>query len=220
MATIRCTRCGTNCDDSTASFGESGLVCDPCARGETARDAAQMMQNVHAAQRVAGMTPNGGASFGAAPAGPPPAVVRSQAHAALEARGATVQQASLTSTTSVGPITSERTGVREVWTLPSAPSVQATFGSEGFFTMVKKLFSKELQTGDEAFDSAVYIQSTTPEATQAWLASPDVRAALTAIVKSGETFAIEGNTATGAIYWDATDAGSPALIAQLVASLR
>jgi hypothetical protein len=220
MATIRCTRCGTNCDDSTASFGESGLVCDPCARGETARDAAQMMQNVHDAQHAFSSAPHGAPSFGA-PSGPRgPALPRSQAHAALEARGATVQQASLTSTTSVGPISSERSGVREVWTLPSAPSLQASFGSEGFFTMVKKLFSKEIQTGDEAFDSAVFIQSATPEATQAWLASPEVRAALIAVVKSGETFTIEGNTVTGSIYWDASDAGAPEVIAQLVASLR
>jgi hypothetical protein len=179
-----------------------------------------MMQNVNDARRAAGLPTHGASSLGGAPAVPPSGAARSPGHEELEARGATVQQESLSSTTRVGPITSERIGVREVWTLPSAPSVQATFGSEGFITKVKKLFSSEIQTGDEDFDRTVYVQSMTPEATQAWLASPEVRAALTAIVRSGETFAVEGTTVTGAIYWDASEVGSHAVIAQLVASLR
>lgn len=224
MATIRCTRCGNSCDDSTASFGESGLICDPCARGESARDAAQMMQAVHAAERAAGFSGAGAPQYSTAPVsvgpthrGPAP---RTRAHAELEQRGAAVQQVNLSSTVNVGPISTSRDGLREIWTLPSAPSVQGTFASEGFFTMVKKLFSRELQTGDEAFDRAVFIQTTTPEATQAWLASADVRSALAAIVKSGETFSIEGNTVTGSIYWDLGEVGSPEVIAQLAASLR
>lgn len=224
MATIRCTRCGNSCDDSTASFGESGLICDPCARGESARDAAQMMQAVQAAERAAGFTPSGAPQYSTGPVSVGPShrapAPRSQAHLALEQRGATVQQINLSSTVNIGPVSSSRDGLREIWTLPSAPSVQATFGSEGFFTMVKKLFSREIQTGDESFDSAVFIQTTTPEATQAWLASPEVRSALATIVKSGETFSIEGNVATGSIYWDLGEVGSPEVIAQLVASLR
>ncbi|MBL8684669.1 MAG: hypothetical protein JNK05_36170 [Myxococcales bacterium] len=219
MTTIRCTRCGSSCDDSTASFAESGLICDPCARGETARDAAQMMQSAQAAERAAGFTPAGAPQYSTAPASVGPRH-HTSAHEALRARGATVQQSNLSTTVSVGPVSSTRDGLKEIWTLPSAPSVQATFASEGFFTMVKKLFSREIQTGDEAFDRAVFIQTTTPEATQAWLASPEVRSALATIVNSGESFSIEGSTVTGSVYWDVGAVGSPEVIAQLAASLR
>lgn len=223
MATIRCTCCGNSCDESTASFGESGLICDSCARRESARDVAQMMHDVHAVERMG--DPGAGALqgsmtpvlIGSTHRGPAP---RTRAHAELEQRGAIVQQVSLSSTFHVGPIGASREGLQEIWTLPSAPSVQGTFASEGFFTMVKKLFTHEIQTGDEAFDRAVFIRTTTPEATQAWLAFPDVRSALVAIVKSGETFSIEGNIVTGAIYWGVGEVGSPEVIAQLVASLR
>jgi hypothetical protein len=242
MATIQCTRCKTYFDDSTASFGETGLICDPCARGEIARDAAQMHQAVQAAARGPAFMQSGvlGSAMNAmsgnftftqsdtardatGPIAADPTVsapaYRSQTHIALEQRGATVQSTNLSSSFSVGPLTRSRIGLREIWTLPSAPSVQATFGSESFFTMVKKIFKREIQTGDESFDSAVYIQTSTPEATQAWLASPEVRSALTAIVKSGETFSIEGNVVTGSIYWEVGEVGSPEVIAQLVASL-
>lgn len=219
MATIRCTRCGNSCDDSTASFAESGLICDPCARGETARDAAQMMQSAQAAELAAGFVPTGTPQYSTAPTSVGPRL-HTRAHDELQARGATVQQSALSSTVSVGPVSSSREGLKEIWTLPSAPSVQATFASEGFFTMVKKLFSREIQTGDAVFDSAVYIQTTTPDATRAWLASPEVRSALATIVTSGETFSIEGATITGSLYWDAGAVGSPEVIAQLAASLR
>ncbi len=218
MATIRCSRCGSSCDDSTASFGESGLICDPCARGETARDAAQLAQSVRAAESAGGFTPTN-ATFTGGPPPSGPTLPRSQAHAALEARGATVRRENLTSSINVGPISSDRSGTREVWTLAAPSAVQGSFASEGFFSMVKKLFSKEIQTGDEAFDGAVFIETSTPDATKAWLASADVRAALVEIVKAGETFTVQGNVATGAITWGASDLGSPEVIAQLVASL-
>jgi len=128
-----------------------------------------------------------------------------------------VEVAALSSESSINGMTvGARTGVREVWTLPAAPAVQATFGAEGLLTKLKKIFSSELQVGDAAFDDAVYVQTTTPDATRAWLASADVRAALIAIARGGDRFEIAGNTVTG-VMWD--EHGSADTIAWLVASL-
>jgi len=219
MAMIQCTACGRSWDESTASFGETGLICDPCARGEVARDAAQMHASVGAAQALAGFA---GVAVPASEgprsrAGAASAGARSAAHEALEARGARVEVAALSSESSINGVTvGERTGVREVWTLTAAPAVQATFGAEGFFTKLKKIFSSEIQVGDAAFDDVVYVQTTTPDATRAWLASADVRAALIAIARGGDSFEIVGNTVTG-VMWD--EHGSAETIAWLVASL-
>ena len=219
MGMIQCTACGRSWDESTASFGETGLVCDPCARGEVARDAAQMNAQVGAAQAMAGFA----SAAVQVPDGPRPQAgggqrgPRSAAHEALEARGARLEVAALSSQSSINGVTvGERTGVREVWTLPAAPTVQATFGAEGFFTKLKKIFSSELQVGEAAFDDVVYVQTSTPDATRAWLASADVRAALIAIARGGDSFEIVGNTVTG-VMWD--EHGSAETIAWLVASL-
>ncbi len=211
MTMIQCTACGRSWDESTASFGETGLICEPCARGEVARDAAQMQAAVDR-----GVAPQ----LDVIPAPGPraaSAVVRSAAHASLEARGARVEASTVSSQTSVQGVTvGERTGVREVWTLPSAPSVQATFGAEGFFTRLKKLFSSEIQVGDAAFDDAVYVQTTTPDAPRAWLASAEVRAALIAIARGGDGFEVVGNTVTGVAWGEHASADT---IAWLTASL-
>lgn len=173
---------------------------------EAARGAAGLSNEVRNA--LNGPVPRGGAGRSA---------VRSSAHEALEARGARVGVAALSSQSSVGGVTvSDRTGVREVWTLPVAPSVQGTFGAEGFVTKLKKVFSRELQVRDAAFDDKVYIQTTTPDATRVWLASAEVREALIAVTRGDEPFEIEGNTVTG-VMWD--EHGAPETIAWLVASL-
>jgi hypothetical protein len=211
MGTIQCTACGRSWDESTASFGETGLICEPCARGEVARDAAQMQAAVdRGIAPPLDEIPTSGRHVASA-------AVRSASHEALEARGARVEVSTVSSQSSIQGVTvNERTGVREVWTLPAAPSVQATFGAESFFTRLKKIFSSELQVGDAAFDDAVYVQTSTPDATRAWLSSGEVRAALIAVARGGDAFEVVGNTVTGVVWEEHASADT---IAWLTASL-
>ncbi len=69
--------------------------------------------------------------------------------------------------------------------LPKKPAVQASFATENLARKFLKLFQSELQTGDRSFDDAVYIRTTTPEATAAWLASERVRATIAEHVAAG-----------------------------------
>jgi hypothetical protein len=66
---------------------------------------------------------------------------------------------------------SEKETTEVTLTLPRATAVAATFSKEGIGKKLVKIFKKELQTGDQAFDDAIYISTDTPELTKALLSS-------------------------------------------------
>jgi len=81
-------------------------------------------------------------------------------------------------------------------TLPRSAAVVASLTREGLGHKLKKIVKKELQTGDKAFDDAVFIATDTPEATAAFLATPEVRAAVAAIIGAGGAIAIDARRIT------------------------
>lgn len=80
-------------------------------------------------------------------------------------------------------------------TLAQPAPFTATFNTEGFGHKVAKIFKSEIQTGDEAFDEAVYISTTTPEATAHTLQSAELRALIQGLLANGPV-TIGGNTVT------------------------
>jgi len=77
--------------------------------------------------------------------------------------------------------------------LPKEARIKASFSKEGLVKKLVKLFKKELQTGDQAFDDAVYISTDTPEATAIFLTDPNLRAIIAELVEHGGV-EIEGTT--------------------------
>ncbi|MBK9036828.1 MAG: HAMP domain-containing protein [Myxococcales bacterium] len=76
-------------------------------------------------------------------------------------------------------------------TLPHSSTVVASFTREGLGHKFKKIVKKELQTGDKAFDDAVFIATDTADETAALLAAADVRAAIAGLVIAGGTVSID-----------------------------
>ena len=77
--------------------------------------------------------------------------------------------------------------------LPRPTSVHASFRKESWGDALVKVFKKELQTGDPAFDKLVYITTDTPDATSAFLRSPDTRNAIALAIETGGPIEIAGN---------------------------
>ncbi len=73
--------------------------------------------------------------------------------------------------------------------------------------------------GDRSFDDAVFIRTNTPEETAAWLASPEVRAAILSVVTGGGSVAIEGNLLDGRVLFRSGEPVAADLLAGLVRSL-
>ena len=78
------------------------------------------------------------------------------------------------------------------YTLPKSTGVQATFASESLRTALRKVFQKEIQTGDDLFDDAVNISTDTEEATTALLKSEDICASIESLVVGGGTIELDG----------------------------
>jgi class 3 adenylate cyclase len=85
------------------------------------------------------------------------------------------------------------------FTLPLTTAVRATFAREGLGRKLSKFVKKELQTGDRAFDDAVYIATDTEASTRALLASDELREAIAAVVALAGSVEIEGTTVTIAL---------------------
>jgi len=68
-----------------------------------------------------------------------------------------------------------------------------SFSREGLGKKLAKLFKKELQTGDRAFDDAIYISTDTPETTAKLLADEQVRGTISLYVTTGGPIEIHGN---------------------------
>lgn len=80
--------------------------------------------------------------------------------------------------------------------LPTKPRVQASFTREGLVTSLKKLFTSELQMGEQAFDDVVYIATDTPVETAAFLSSARVRETIRRAVSEGGSLLIAGHVVT------------------------
>ena len=83
-------------------------------------------------------------------------------------------------------------GTQLAFTLPKAIELQATFSKEGFGNKVVKIFKKEIQAGDPAFDEVVYVKTDTEELTAALLKATDARRAIASIVGAGGLIQIDG----------------------------
>jgi hypothetical protein len=89
---------------------------------------------------------------------------------------------------------SEKETTEVTLTLPRATAVAATFSKEGIGKKLVKIFKKEMQTGDKAFDDAIYISTDTPEPTKALLSSDVVRELITLHVGTAGPIEIQGST--------------------------
>lgn len=79
--------------------------------------------------------------------------------------------------------------------IPFDLGLHALFSREDFFSKVGKLFGKELQVGDAAFDAAIYIRTSEPEALGDALRDELLRAAIQGLVASTKaTVSIEEGT--------------------------
>lgn len=120
--------------------------------------------------------------------------------ASLESLGVSVKRRFVTSSSSLNGIQLGGKETTELTlTLPRATAVKATFAKEGLGRKLVKLFKKELQTGDKAFDDAIYISTDTADATKAFLANDAVRAAIAATVTTGGPIEIGDTTVTAEV---------------------
>ena len=78
----------------------------------------------------------------------------------------------------------------------SARAREPAGAARGLGHKLKKIVKRELQTGDKAFDDAVFIATDTHDATAALLAVAEVRAAIAGIVAAGGTIAIDARRMT------------------------
>lgn len=113
----------------------------------------------------------------------------------LVAMGVGMKLAFQTSSTEIsGMQLSEKETTEVTLTLPRATAVAATFSQEGIGKKLVKIFKKEMQTGDQAFDDAIYISTDTPEPTKALLSSDSVREVISVNVGTGGPIEIHGTT--------------------------
>ncbi len=219
MGTIRCARCGRPEDEASASYGEEGLLCQWCLQNVKALDAAQAaatdgpdpLVGSHVGMLMSavlrGETDGNLASMerGSYPSPPLPP---DGAHAALEARGAHLERSGQRERSTWLGSARDSDGYSERWLLPARPSVQASFVHEGLRQKLGKLFTRELETGDEDFDKAVFIATTTPAETRALLARPEALEAIYTAVTHGGLVTIDGNLLEGKVLWP-LDHGGP-----------
>jgi hypothetical protein len=137
----------------------------------------------------------------------------------LEALGVHVTRTYKSSSTSVSGMelaSSETTEFGLV--LPKPSEVKAHFTKEGLGKKIAKLFKKELQTGDAAFDAAVFIATDTPDETAKLLASEDVRNAIALTIQTAGPIDIDHDTVRMEVAGrqDGDDAAVLALVRALI----
>ena len=201
---IQCARCGASEDASSASMSEQGLVCASCHLAIVEGDASQMRVAVESARAPFGEAPAG--SSGPGLAGRHAAPSESTESAALIARGAKVERSGVSSSTTSPLGTSSSSGFRERWTLPAEAPIQARFAAEELRHKLVKLFKREVQTGDSTFDALVYVETSTPERTRAFLDQPTVREHIGYIVSRGGSITVEGAVVEVEALWSDDDA--------------
>ena len=113
---------------------------------------------------------------------------------------------------------SKRNAVRYVWGIPGGTKVQGSFSHENLDTKVVKIFKKELQTGDKAFDDTVYIKTNDKEAMTQFLESKQMRSIVLDIIEDGGKIVIDQNK----VVYDVSNGASPKQkfeMAQVIATL-
>ena len=141
----------------------------------------------------------------------------------LEALGCTVRKTDTSNTTSFNlggiPVSSNTSyGAKYDIGLPQQLTVKATFSPEGLSKKFLKVFTSELQTGDEVFDPAVFIATNDQDRTGEFLADELVRDAIFGIVGPGGTVALAGAHATFAFVDEPDRSGLAAMARILVAA--
>ncbi|MEZ4299950.1 MAG: hypothetical protein R3B70_33690 [Polyangiaceae bacterium] len=114
---------------------------------------------------------------------------------ALGEAGVSVHRSETTSVMAVdGMSLAAASSAGERWEvrLPAPANVQASFAREGVGKKLVKLFSKELQVGDKAFDDKVFISTGDKDATARFLANEDVRNLIAEFVGEGGVVEIDG----------------------------
>ena len=138
----------------------------------------------------------------------------------LKSLGVIVERTFQTSSTSLNELElSSNESTKLTLTLPREVEIKATFSKEGLGRKLVKLFKKELQTGDQQFDDAIYISTDTPEATKELLASAEVRRAIALCVTTGGPLEIEGKIVTAELpgrHEDGDDVNTLVVIRALI----
>lgn len=80
--------------------------------------------------------------------------------------------------------------------LSKATPVRARFVKQGWAQLAKKVFVKEVEVGEKAFDDAVYIATDTEDAVRTLLAAARVRAALVALAAKDCIVDVSGSELT------------------------
>ncbi len=101
-------------------------------------------------------------------------------------------------------------GVARTW--PMASPLRVSLTPEGLSKKLVKLFKGEIQTGDDVFDAAVFIDTDTPELAAAWLDIPALRSAILPLVQSGGGVEVNGESVTLRAYNNALDDRAAATI--------
>lgn len=136
----------------------------------------------------------------------------------LEALGVKVKRTYKSSSTSVnGMELSAHETTEFALVLPRATPLKAHFTKEGFGKKIAKLFKKELQTGDAAFDREIFIATDTPDHTTKLLADEQVRQTIALAVGFGGAIAIDGDQVT--IEVEGRQDGDDATVTALVKAL-
>lgn len=115
------------------------------------------------------------------------------------ADGATVRRKDHTDTRSFEiqgiPVSSKTTHVMtSTWTLPHDTGLKVGFASESLTRRIQKLWTREVQTGDQAFDDQVFIRTRRAhhEDVAALLQDADVRSAIAYLVERGADLVLDG----------------------------
>jgi len=82
-------------------------------------------------------------------------------------------------------------GERHVWKLPSESKLEVVFGPEKLSKKIVKIFKKELQVGDPAFDSLVYIDTADKDVTQRFMAAKGRRGIVSGFIAEGGRVAVD-----------------------------
>ncbi len=106
--------------------------------------------------------------------------------------------------------------VTTTFALTTPPKIQASFTREGLGQKLVKLFKKEIQVGEAAFDDVVYVSTDTPEETAAFLKSPDIRATILTAVREGGSVLIDERHIIARIPADAQNEGALAGLVRVV----
>ncbi len=131
---------------------------------------------------------------------------------ALRAAGVTFSKTDTSTTINVSGVAlagASSAGEKYELTLPRPATFKAAFGKEGIIQKLAKIFSKELQVDDPAFDDKVYVRAA-DEDTERFLENEDVRNLIVEFVGEGGTVAVDGSR----VLIHAVNAGLAAIVSE------